>query len=148
MPMARIVRFTLVVYAVLLFGAILTFLSAYGAFHGNIGDWTCNPHGHGLWEGRIVFNRWYIDPAQEPWLFKVFFVLDLPSAITAWGIFRVLEKIAPPFQHLCPFGLSAGTYTYGLTLLLSPVQWFLMGRLFALLLRRRGMQQRRLTNLN
>ena len=136
--MARIVSLILAIYLVLFFGTVLTFLNAYGAFKGNVGDWTCDPQRDGLLETRIILNRWYLDPEREPWLFRAFFVLNVPSAVVAWGLFRVLERFAPPFQHLCPFGLSAGTYTYGLTLFFSPLQWLFAGHLLSLLLRRCG----------
>lgn len=154
MLMPKIVRLTLVIYLILLIETVLVFLAFYGFIEGNVGEWwSCDPEkgspdDNAYFETEIIFNRWYLGEAGEPspWLLKVFFTVNFPSAIVAWGIVRLLETFAPPFQDLCPLGLSRGTYTYGLTLLISLFQWFFIGHLIRWLVRRFTTASKRITS--
>lgn len=136
--MPKIVRVTMLAYLVLCIVFLFTFVGSYGGLHGNLpADYRAEPQSHPISVFRVVCNNWYLDPETEPLLVTAFMFANTPSVLLAWGVHAMLVKFLPAFQTPYPLGLSAGTYTYGLTLLLSPFQWLFVGYLIRAVLRRR-----------
>src|SRR3989338_1568029 len=135
---SSLVRAILLGYLLLLAGTAITFFSAFGGLRGNQTQSVCDPYSNVGMGDQTILNRWYIERETRPWLLDTFMDANLTSVLVAWGTVRILERIAPPFQHICPFGFSPGTYTYGLTFLISPFQWLLIGYLLHRLRSRRS----------
>lgn len=132
----RVVRAILLGHLIFLIATLIISVNAFGGINGNV-PYNLHEEPDALLESRIVLNRWYLDPQRVPMILKIFMTLNLPSALVAWSFRRFLEMLFSSFQHAYPLGLSAGTYTHGLTFLLSPLQWLIVGYMLHWIARKR-----------
>jgi hypothetical protein len=138
----RITRLTLIFYVVLLAFAIGTFLEAHGGLKGERDDplFRLDPHPDDM--EKFLFNRWYVDAdstvlREEPRGARLFVALNLPAYCIGSVVYQLL-RLVPEFRDQTPFGFSVLSYQVLLMLLLSPLQWLLIGHLLAWFLRRLG----------
>jgi hypothetical protein len=77
--------------------------------------------------GVAAFNRWNVDPSGEPLVTRLYFYLNLPS----FAVSRLLCEVAAlgfgEFRTRFPFGMSYTTYIIFPAVLLSMLQWYLIG---------------------
>ena len=87
--------------------------------------------------GRVLFNRWRIDPQNESWLVRLFLYLNVPSLAVAKLVMSSVDMLWPEMRVGFPFGLSYASYIAILGGVLSFAQWYLLGRFSERLLNER-----------
>lgn len=145
--MPRIVRVTLIIWFTSFSFAMGTFLGAHGGFKGEI-HYIFEYDYHAGEEENILFNRWYMEAryksilhfvrsSYEPRGVRFFVAINIPAYYAGKVLYGILQ-ILPQFRQKTPFGYSALSYHVLFMLLISPIQWFLLGKLLAWLLYKIG----------
>jgi hypothetical protein len=78
--------------------------------------------------GRVLFNRWRLDPQKESWLVQLFLCLNVPSLAAAKLVVSSVDMLWPEMRVGFPFGLSYASYIAVLGGVLSFAQWYWLGR--------------------
>lgn len=93
-------------------------------WHGSLNDTVASPSDKGL----VFFNRWNFNGSEESTLTKTFLFINIPAFVLARLTLRLLETFWEEFGTSQPLGLSYGSYTLILSIPLSIVQWWVIGR--------------------
>lgn len=133
-------RTFVVVYVIFACLGARVFIMNHGGWTGDVDPYVAtiaNPEAKAVYAPGMVFNRWRTDYDHEPWLVRIFMMVNGPAYAVALLTYKAL-RIVPPFDGFFPFGISYPSYQLTLLLLFGLAQWYLVGALVEGWLGRRG----------
>ncbi len=79
--------------------------------------------------GDALFSRWTFKAGEESRVVRLFLFVNLPAFVCSRLAFEIGQLGFCEMRGISPFGLSYATYIISLGLILSFLQWYLIGTL-------------------